>query len=109
MRCAVQEFGALPQPRNIGLEVSPGGIGVGDSIQSAYALYDDSHPTEKHRDEGSDRAENEGRPRRLRHHLRKLTGIRDKFHASATSISRVGTVARYPANNTTPLPPRADK
>ena len=36
----------LPQARNIGLEVGPSGIVVGDFIQAAYALYDTCHPTE---------------------------------------------------------------
>jgi hypothetical protein len=36
--CAVQKFGALPQARNIRLEVGPSGIAVGDFIQAADAL-----------------------------------------------------------------------
>jgi len=92
----VQEIGPLPQPWNIRLEASPSGILVGDFVQAANALYDRCHPTEKNRDECGHRAENEGRSRRLRHHLRKLTGIRDKVHASAPSISEVRAVARCP-------------
>jgi hypothetical protein len=46
MCCTVQEFGPLPQARNIRLEVGPSGIAVGDFIQAAYALYDTCHPIE---------------------------------------------------------------
>jgi hypothetical protein len=50
---------------------------------SAYAVYDFCHTTEQDRDEGGNCAENKGRCRRLRHHLRELSSIRDKVHASA--------------------------
>jgi hypothetical protein len=95
-RC-VALFRSLARCRNRGisdLRVSPSGIVVGDFIQAAYAVYDNGHPTEKHRNEGSHCPKNEGRPRRLRHHLRNLTSIGDKVHAS-TSISEVRAVARY--------------
>ena len=43
--CAVQKFSALPQARNIRLEVGPSGIAVGDFIQAADAVDDTCHPS----------------------------------------------------------------
>jgi hypothetical protein len=43
--CADQKFGALPQARNVRLEVGPSGIAVGDFIQAADAVDDTCHPS----------------------------------------------------------------
>jgi hypothetical protein len=91
MCCTVHEFGPLPQARNIRLEVGSSRIVVGDLIQAAYPVYDTCHPTEQDRDEGSHGTENEGRCRRLRHHLRKLNSIRDKIHANVISLRKAAT------------------
>src|ERR1700712_2817184 len=88
---AVQQFGPLPQARNVGLEVGPSDITVVDFIQAAYPVQDTCHPTEQDRDEGGHGAENEGRCCRLRHHLRKLASVRDKIHANFTSIREAAT------------------
>jgi hypothetical protein len=62
----VQEFGAVPQSRNIRFKVSPSGIVGGNFIQAAYAVYHHCQPTEQDSDERGHRAENEGRCRRMR-------------------------------------------
>jgi hypothetical protein len=59
--------------------MSPSGILSGNFIQAAYAFYDRCHPIKKDRDEGGHRTKHEGRCRRLRHHMRKLS----RFHVSA--------------------------
>jgi hypothetical protein len=87
----VQKFGPLPQARNVRLEVGPRDIAVADFIQAAYPVQDTCHPTEQDRDEGGHGTENEGRSRRLRHHLCKLARVRDKIHANVTSVREAAT------------------
>src|SRR5271166_2725304 len=103
MCCTVQEFGPLPQARNIRLEVGPSGIVVGDFIQAAYAVNDTCHPTEQDRDKAGHRAENEGRCRRLRHHLRKLTSVRDHAALPPSGMRRL-TVPAAPVIETRSSP-----
>ena len=95
-RCVAlfKSYGPPPQARNVRLEVGPSRIIGGNFIQVANAVHDIRHPAEQDRDEGGHRAENEGRRRCLRHHLRKLTNIRNKVHASAASAWKVATYRR---------------
>jgi len=68
-RTALRKSLTPTQVRNIGLEVSPSGITVGDFIQGADAVDDTCELSLQDRDEAGDRAENKGRRRCLRHHL----------------------------------------
>ena len=71
----------------------PSVVVISDFMQAANTIDDACHPSEQGRDEGGDRAEDEGRRRCFRHHPRELSCVWNLVH-TRRSLVRVAAVVR---------------
>ena len=89
----LQEIGAALQPVDIGLELAPAGIILGDGIQLPDPVDDRRHAGRHQRNESGDGTQEKGGSNGLRENMGEPGNVRNEFHGfrvSSPKFLRIG-------------------